>query len=82
MASIPKISIAESNTFYTQNRTEGVSQVVGQHADLSYDISKADVILALDSDFLGVEGDTVKNAREFSERRKRVDQDLAGGVDS
>jgi MoCo/4Fe-4S cofactor protein with predicted Tat translocation signal len=71
----PNISIAEQNTSYTQNRIKGVSQLVGKNADVSYDISKADVILALDADFLGVEGDTVKNAREFADRRKRVDQD-------
>lgn len=71
----PKILISELNSFYTQNRIQGVSTLVGKPADVYYDLSKADIILALDADFLGVEGDTVKNAREFSERRKRVDQD-------
>jgi len=69
----PNITLAEHNTFYDQNSSDGATKFVGQNAKLSYNIDAADVIFALDSDFLGLEGNTVKNAREFSERRKQVD---------
>lgn len=71
----PKMLLVEHNTFYTQNRLKGLSQLVGKRVDVYHDVSKADVILSLDADFLGVEGDTVKHAREFAARRQRVDSD-------
>ncbi len=69
----PKITIAEINTFYNDNSKKAATRYMGQAAQVSYNLIKSDVILALDADFLGVEGQTVKYAREFSERRKQVD---------
>ncbi len=48
----------------------------GTAADTRYDLSQADVIVALESDFLTAGADWVRHARDFA-RRRRVSDDLA-----
>ena len=43
----------------------------------SYDFSKAKRILSLDCDFLGIEGNTVQNARQFAEGRRKHGEEMS-----
>ncbi|WP_186646166.1 TAT-variant-translocated molybdopterin oxidoreductase [Fluviispira vulneris] len=67
-----KAIVIEQDTNYSKNRKLGLSQVANTSADVSYDFLNANIILAVDSDFMGNEGDSVKNAREFAEKRKVI----------
>lgn len=70
----PKALIVEQDSCYAQNRKKSLNNILNSYADVSYDFMKAKVILSVDSDFMGIEGDGVKNARQFAEKRKVVDQ--------
>ncbi|HSD20168.1 MAG TPA: TAT-variant-translocated molybdopterin oxidoreductase [Anaeromyxobacter sp.] len=48
----------------------GAAIAFGRPLDATYDVAKADVILSLDSDFLAVEGEHLRHAREFASRRE------------
>lgn len=48
---------------------EGARIAFGQALETSYRLEGADVILALDADFLGGEGEHLRNARAFARRR-------------
>jgi len=43
----------------------------------NYDLSKTDVILSLDADFLGVGADSIALTKAFSERRRRPESDFS-----
>ncbi|APJ04958.1 TAT-variant-translocated molybdopterin oxidoreductase [Silvanigrella aquatica] len=70
----PKALIVEQDSNYSSNRKIALSNIAATSADISYNLSNANVILAVDSDFMGIEGDSVKNAREFAEKRKVLNQ--------
>ncbi|WP_338636171.1 TAT-variant-translocated molybdopterin oxidoreductase [Spirobacillus cienkowskii] len=69
----PKAIVVEQDTTYSSNRVNSFSEIAKSPADVSYNLLNANVILALDSDFMGIEGDSVKNARQFAEKRKVAD---------
>jgi molybdopterin-containing oxidoreductase family iron-sulfur binding subunit len=71
--SYPKALFVEQDSTYSNHSKKGLSAVAGTSADVVYDFSKANVILAVDSDFLGLEGDSIKNARQFAQGRRIVD---------
>jgi MoCo/4Fe-4S cofactor protein with predicted Tat translocation signal len=48
---------------------EGARLAFGQVVEPSYRVEAADVILSLDADFLGLEGEHLRNARAFARRR-------------
>lgn len=52
------------------NMSTGLSIIDSTGLNVNYNLEKANVILSLDSDFLHTEGDSVKNARSFAERRR------------
>lgn len=56
------------------NTREGSRMAFGSDADTAYDFSEADVVLALDSDFLAIMPNSVRYSREFMDRRR-----LTGG---
>jgi molybdopterin-containing oxidoreductase family iron-sulfur binding subunit len=49
---------------------EGAKRAFGEPLHAVYDFSKADVILALDTDFLSCEPGTVRYQREYADRRR------------
>jgi molybdopterin-containing oxidoreductase family iron-sulfur binding subunit len=60
-----------------RNRDEGARLVGAAGRRMSFDLDQADVIVSVDADFLGVEGDTVRNAALFAAGRR-----LAADTDS
>src|SRR5207253_161894 len=48
----------------------GAMQAFGQAANTYYDLSKADVIVSLDSDFLASGPGSIRYARQFARRRR------------
>jgi len=48
----------------------GAKLAFGEHVDARYDVAKADVVLALDSDFLALGPASLRYAREFFGRRR------------
>ncbi|MGE5234572.1 MAG: TAT-variant-translocated molybdopterin oxidoreductase [Acidobacteriota bacterium] len=49
---------------------EGTRLAFGQAAEVRYDLTKADVVVALDSDFLTQGPGAIRYAREFADRRR------------
>jgi len=52
------------------NVREGTRRAFGRPLNVTYDFNKADVVLALDADFLSVGPGAVRYSRDFSDRRK------------
>jgi MoCo/4Fe-4S cofactor protein with predicted Tat translocation signal len=52
-----------------ENAHEGARIAFGQAVETSYRLDAADVILSLDADLLGLEGEHLRHAREFARRR-------------
>ncbi len=52
------------------NENAGAKQAFGQHVESQYQLENANVILALDSDFLACGGRSIRLSREFASRRK------------
>jgi molybdopterin-containing oxidoreductase family iron-sulfur binding subunit len=53
-----------------ENAREGIARAFGRPASVHYDFLKADVIVALDADFLGCGPGQVRYNRDFADRRK------------
>jgi MoCo/4Fe-4S cofactor protein with predicted Tat translocation signal len=66
----PKALIVEQDSTYSKNRKEGLSAAAETPVDIFYHFENAKVILAVDSDFMGLEGDSVKHAFQFAEGRR------------
>ncbi len=52
------------------NERAGLTAYFGRPARPVYQLNKAELVLSLDSDFLGYEGDAVTNAWQWAERRR------------
>lgn len=61
------------------NVREGIQKAFGQALNITYDFTKADVILALDADFLCTGPGHVRYSRDFASRRK-VRKDSHDGI--
>jgi len=57
-----------------ENELEGIKRAYNKDAFANYSISDADRILSLDSDFLNVDANPIKNTKDFSRKRKVVSQ--------
>lgn len=66
----PKAKWVQYSAVNRDNAREGAVQAFGSDAASRYRIDKADVILALDSDFLNAGPGSLRYAREFAARRK------------
>lgn len=73
----PKAKVFLDDPTYPINSIRAAEMVAGEGARAFHNIQDATVIVAADSDFLGVDQDHVRLAREYSERRK-----LAGPEDT
>lgn len=65
----PTTKIYSYELFGDKNRRDAWKETYGTNAIPSINFEKANVILSLESDFLGKEGNTVENMRMFSSRR-------------
>jgi len=54
----------------TENRIRGIEMVFGERLEARYELRKADVILALDSDFLSWGPGHLRYTRDFADRRR------------
>jgi MoCo/4Fe-4S cofactor protein with predicted Tat translocation signal len=66
----PKAKIYRGDETYPAFAEAGLALLGANQVLPSYNFEKADVILSLDCDFLGIEGDTLKYSREYSNRRR------------
>ncbi|NUP11902.1 MAG: TAT-variant-translocated molybdopterin oxidoreductase [Polyangiaceae bacterium] len=66
---LPQTEIYRFEAFGRENQRTGYNMAFGEPRDVSYDLSKADVIVALDADILGNESNPVKNSKGFAARR-------------
>ena len=55
------------------NEAEGIRRATGSVGQLSYDFKKADVVLAVDSDFTSEGPNSVRYAKDFASRRRAHD---------
>ena len=60
-----------------ENADQGTALGAGEHVHALYHLDRAKILLTLDSDFLGTEGDSVRNLRGYS-RARRVNEDGGG----
>ncbi|PRQ04948.1 4Fe-4S dicluster domain-containing protein [Enhygromyxa salina] len=73
----PKAKVVLDDPTYPINSIRAAEMVAGEGARAFHSLQEATVIVAADSDFLGVEQDHVRLAREYVQRRK-----LAGPEDT
>ncbi|MEM7609842.1 MAG: molybdopterin oxidoreductase, partial [Myxococcota bacterium] len=66
----PQAKVHTYTSIDTDNAREGGELAFGQPVSVVYNLSGADVVLALDSDFLGDEHGSVRNGKAFASRRK------------
>jgi molybdopterin-containing oxidoreductase family iron-sulfur binding subunit len=76
--SLPACRLFEQDGAYGRNAARGRSLVGLEPRTPVLELDLADVIVSLDCDLLGVEGDSVRNARLFAGRREA--RDGAGGM--
>ncbi|MCA9666285.1 MAG: 4Fe-4S dicluster domain-containing protein [Myxococcales bacterium] len=67
---LPKSRIYRHEPADTNNARDGAAMVGAAYMRPIYQLHRAKVIVAIDCDFLGTEGDTVRNARLFAQRRR------------
>ena len=72
-AELPQARLHSWEPAGLHNTRTGLQAAFGQQASVHYDLSQADVILALDSDFLTAGPGAVRYARDFAARRSPDD---------
>ena len=53
-----------------ESELKGIKSAIGYSAFANYDLSKADCVLSVDSDFLNLDINSIKNTKDFSKKRK------------
>jgi len=66
---MPETRVVRYEAFGNETALEGTKAAFGKALTPVYDLAEADVVVALDSDFLVHETSSVKNARAFATRR-------------
>lgn len=72
--SFPKAQFHTWSALNQDHAMQGAKMAFGKPMAAHYDYGKADVVVSLDCDFLGTEGDSIKSANQWGKRR-------AGAVD-
>jgi len=73
MEAFPKASFHAYSPVNRDNEVEGARLAFGKAVDPQYRIDQADVIVALDSDFMGQDANSTRHAHDFASRRKPQD---------
>jgi Fe-S-cluster-containing dehydrogenase component len=76
----PKARVFDGDVAGPSNQTAGAELLAGQGARFTYHLQGARIIFAADSDFLGVEQDHVRLAREFADSREALTPADAAGM--
>jgi len=67
---LPAAKVVQWEPFFSHNAREGSRLAFNEYVAPQYAVEKADVILALDSDFMCLGAAGLKNARAFASRRR------------
>jgi len=70
LARLPRAKWVQWEPFGRHNARAGSLQAFGEYVDAQYTVEAADVILALDSDFLVTGNSALRHARAFASRRR------------
>ena len=74
---LPKATIARYDGVVGNAMTQGTKKVLGTPSKQSLDLSKAKVIVSIQSDFLGQDAGVVTSSRTFAEKRDPMDGDMS-----
>lgn len=74
----PQVAVFKHDPAGDFNTAAGLQSVGVQKERVSYFLEKAERILSLDADFLGTEGDTVRQSRAFAQGRDTVSLEQNG----
>jgi len=72
-ASFPKTIVAIHDPAMTWNESAALESVGHKSSHLFHRLESADIIVALDADPLGLEGDVVRNSKMYATNRRSVD---------
>jgi MoCo/4Fe-4S cofactor protein with predicted Tat translocation signal len=75
-STFPNASFVEFEATNRLGEQQGLSQLFGERVRPEYRLGAADIILALDEDFLGGHPDQLRLSREFAARRKPEEGDM------
>ena len=67
---LPKVRFHAWESVHRDQELKAAATAFGKALDQHVDFSKADVVVALDSDFLGLDGPSLRSARQWASRRK------------
>ncbi len=73
--SLPKAKFHSWNALHTDNELAGAQMAFGRACATHLDFTKADVVVALDSDFLAADGNSLRHARQWAESRRAPDKE-------
>jgi MoCo/4Fe-4S cofactor protein with predicted Tat translocation signal len=76
----PKATWHQYDAAASDGTRAGVRQATGSPGDAVYHFDKADVIVSLESDFLGCGAGSVRYARDFADRRRVTDDTKEKGM--
>ena len=79
MAKYPKAKWVEYEPLNEDESLAGTELAFGDRLRPQYDLSKADVVVSLDCDFLQLDNPGLNVIREFARRRKAVDTMVPAG---
>ena len=70
--SFPKAKFHSWTALHRDNELQGAQMAFGKAVSTNYDFAKADVVLSLDSDFLGSDGNSLPHSRAWASRRREA----------
>jgi Fe-S-cluster-containing dehydrogenase component len=76
----PNAKVVLSDPTYPINTIRAAEMVAGEGARAYYNLTDASVVVAVDSDFLGVDQDHVRLTREYSKKRKLATPEDTSGM--